>query len=199
MLQILPLRAVAFQLFFLTVAILVEAHVFHRRLKMNPKQSVQYAASLNLLTAVLGWIAFFLFLGSIQATVIPSDIKKAMLNFIFFDQLDDQSMPLLLFLGFFTFFATLGAKWLGLIGLDRLLGVERNLREERTEEELIAAGIEVPRRRKAKESVFVDRSPQSQRLRPRLETVLSACAQSYTVILLLLLFRFLSATVNDVI
>jgi hypothetical protein len=195
MLQVLPLRAVAFQLFFLIVAIIIEAHVFHRRLKMEPKQSIQYAASLNLLTAVLGWIIFFLFLNTTKG--MPLEIERAMLNFIFFDQLDDQSGELLLFMGFATFFGSLGAKWLGLVGLDRLLEIQRDLPVEKSEEELLAEGLELPPKRKAAVSVFRDRRrPKSLRLRPRLATVLSGCAQSYTLILLFLLFRFFSTTLE---
>ena len=56
---VLPLRAIVFQCLLLLVAIALEAKVLRRQLQLGYQPSIRYAASLNLLTVVLGWMAFF--------------------------------------------------------------------------------------------------------------------------------------------
>ncbi|GAB4152382.1 MAG: hypothetical protein Fur0046_31960 [Cyanobacteria bacterium J069] len=122
--SVLPLRAIAFQILFLLMAIAIESHVFAVQLALPPKQpngvspqqSVQIAATLNLLTAMAGWFVFFL----IQPW-LPLPLKQQLLSFIFFDQWSaDAAFPAIL-AGFLTFFASFAVKLLGLAALEWLL------------------------------------------------------------------------------
>jgi hypothetical protein len=98
--SVLPLRAIAFQILFLLMAIAIESHVFAVQLTLPPKQpngispqqSVQIAATLNLLTAIAGWFVFF----SVQS-LLPPLLKQQLLSFIFFDQWSaDAAFPAIL-------------------------------------------------------------------------------------------------------
>lgn len=132
MVDVIPLRAVVLQCLLLAVAIAIEAIVLFRMLKpsanrsISPKESVQYAASINLLSTILGWFAFFSFFGI--ETSLPLEwsrhLETALLNFVFFNQFSDQSLSVLIVLGFFTFFASFAVKQVGLWGLLWLLQSE---------------------------------------------------------------------------
>lgn len=175
--SVVPLRAIAFQIVFLLMAIAIEATVLHKRLNIPPKQSVQFAASLNLLTTVLGWLVTFLLLGT--AAVLPTpllmELKMALMNFIFFDQWANGTAELLIMICFITFFVSLGVKWLGLVGLDWLM-----------KKDLPEAPKVV-----AETSVFTSPQRKPREFRPRLNTTLVANASSYSAILIALLLRII--------
>lgn len=175
--NVFPLRAIAFQIVFLLMAIAIEATVLHKRLNIPPKQSVQFAASLNLLTTVLGWLVTFLLLGT--AAVLPTpllmELKMALMNFIFFDQWANGTAELLIMICFITFFVSLGVKWLGLVGLDWLM-----------KKDLPEAPKVV-----AETSVFTSPQRKPREFRPRLNTTLVANASSYSAILIALLLRII--------
>ncbi|TVR07215.1 MAG: hypothetical protein EA395_13150 [Phormidium sp. GEM2.Bin31] len=57
--MVLPLRAIASQILLLLVAVAIESMVFHRRLAVSRRLSVQYALALDLLCVALGWLGFF--------------------------------------------------------------------------------------------------------------------------------------------
>lgn len=78
--MVLPLRAILFQLLLLLIAIAIEAVIYHRKLKLPRQTSVEYSISLNLLSTVLGWIAFFM----IQTQLSPS-VRIQLISRIFFD------------------------------------------------------------------------------------------------------------------
>ncbi|NJR39502.1 MAG: hypothetical protein HC781_12655 [Leptolyngbyaceae cyanobacterium CSU_1_4] len=82
---VVPLRAIAFQIVFLLMAIAIEATVLHKQLNIPPKQSIQFAASINLLTTVAGWLVTFLLLGTSLSLPTPllTELKIALMNFIF--------------------------------------------------------------------------------------------------------------------
>lgn len=105
-LPVLPLRAIVFQILFLLIAIAIEALVLHRRLLIARRKSVEYAAFMNLLSAILGWIVFFFITAR-----LPRELKAQLLNYIFYDNfltLSRYSKPLpwMILMSFATFLAT---------------------------------------------------------------------------------------------
>lgn len=173
--NVVPLRAIAFQIVFLLMAIAIEATVLHKRLNIPPKQSVQFAASINLLTTVLGWLGTFLLLGTslVLPTPLLTELKVALMNFIFFDQWSDGTVELLIMICFITFFVSLGVKWSGLAGLDWLMKKDLPKAPEVVVET----------------SVFISPQRKPREFRPRLNTTLVANAWSYSAILIALLLR----------
>ncbi len=173
--SVVPLRAIAFQVVFLLMAIAIEGAVLHKRLNIPPKQSVQIAASTNLLTTVMGWLVTFFLLGT--AAVLPTplftELKMALMNFIFFDQWSDGAAELLILICFITFFVSLGVKWAGLVGLDWLM-----------KNKLPAAPEAI-----VETGVFISPQRKPRQFRPRLNTTLVANAASYSAILIALLLR----------
>lgn len=77
---VLPLQLILFQLLFLLVAIALEAMVFHQRLHLTRKTSVEYATSLNLWSVVIGWL-FFLLIENFS----PKSLQAQIVSYIFFD------------------------------------------------------------------------------------------------------------------
>ncbi|HEY9751417.1 MAG TPA: hypothetical protein V6C46_00580, partial [Coleofasciculaceae cyanobacterium] len=68
------------------VAIAIEAYVFRHLLTSKDKQlglktSIQYAITLNLLAAVVGWVSFFL-----AQPFLPPVLRIQLISFIFFNQ-----------------------------------------------------------------------------------------------------------------
>lgn len=130
--DVLPLRAIVLQCLLLSVSIAIESSVLFRLLKtsdnqpISPQQSLQYAASIDLLSTVLGWFTVFSFFNF--ATSLPSgwtrDLETALLNFVFFNQFSNQSLSFLILGGFITFFASFIVKQVGLWGLRWLLQSE---------------------------------------------------------------------------
>lgn len=105
-LPVLPLRAIVFQILFLLIAIAIEALVLQRRLQIARRKSVEYAAFMNLLSAILGWIVFF-FLTS----RLPRELKAQLLSYIFYGNFLTLSpfsnpMPWVILMSFATFMAT---------------------------------------------------------------------------------------------
>lgn len=130
--DVYPFRAIILQCLLLIVSVAIEAVIFQQRLStpddqpLSPKQSVQYAASLNLLSAVLGWFTVFTFFELTE--MLPADwvldLESALLNFIFFNRYSTQSLSVLIVIGFITFFASFLVKQVGLWGLQWLLQLE---------------------------------------------------------------------------
>jgi hypothetical protein len=176
---VVPLRAIAFQIVFLLMAIAIEATVIHKQLDYPAKQSVQFSTSINLLATVLGWLAIFFLLGTspILPTPLLTELKIALLNFIFFDQWTNGTAELLILICFVTFFASLFVKWLGLVGLDLLM--DKKHPEAPVDSDAAPQGVFIAPRRK------------SRLYRPRLGATLIANAWSYGAILVALLLRFI--------
>jgi hypothetical protein len=173
--SVMPLRAIAFQIVFLLMAIAIEATILHKRLNISPKQSVQFAASLNLSTTVLGWLGIFFLLSTslVLPTPLTRELKMALMNFIFFDQRSKGSTELLIMICFVTFFVSLGVKWLGLVGLDWLM--KKDLPE--TPPVVTETRVFISPQRKLRE------------FRPRFDAIFVANAWSYSAILVALLIR----------
>ncbi|WP_017716285.1 filament integrity protein FraC [Kamptonema formosum] len=86
--MVLPLRAILFQVLFLLIAVAIEAMILRWRLKMGPKKSVGYAASLNLLSTVAGWLIFFF-----AAPRLSPDLKAQLISYIFFNNFFSPPAP----------------------------------------------------------------------------------------------------------
>lgn len=76
---IVPLRAILWQILFLTIAIAIESFVLHQKLYLSRRISIEYAASLNLFSTIFGWATFFLF-----NSLLPVGLQQQMINFILF-------------------------------------------------------------------------------------------------------------------
>ncbi|MBD1851551.1 filament integrity protein FraC [Leptolyngbya sp. FACHB-711] len=86
--SVLPLRAIALQILFLLIAIAIESSILYRQLKITPREGVQYAATLNLLSTVMGWIVIFIVLntgvgGQIRRSL---DVEIALISLVLFNQ-----------------------------------------------------------------------------------------------------------------
>lgn len=76
-----PVQTILFQVLFLLIAIALEARVLYRRLRVSRKTSIEYAISINLLAAVIGWLSFF-----IIQNLLPQPFRGQIISFIFFDR-----------------------------------------------------------------------------------------------------------------
>jgi len=106
-------------------------------------------------------------------TPLLTELKMALMNFIFFDQWSNGTAELLIMICFITFFISLGVKWLGLVGLDWLMKKDLPKAPEVLTET----------------SVFISPQRKPRQFRPRLNTTLLANAWSYSAILAALLLR----------
>lgn len=112
--DVLPLRAIAFQLLFLILAIAIEAAVLNVRLDLGRKVSMQYAASINLFTTVLGWVAFF-----VAEPLLPEPYRILVIDYVFFGI--RSIPPMMIGLGFGIFLVTFLLKLQGIEWLELLL------------------------------------------------------------------------------
>ena len=175
-LDVLPLRAILFQFFFLMVAISIDAVVFYRNVEdLDYKPSVQYASVANLSSTCLGWLIFF----GIQP-LLPLGLKEQLISYIFFGQFFPNDwinwMPqTLLGLTFFMFAGTIVVKLISLNLLDRML-----------EKEIKPAEATAMKRTKR----LRKRQEWMRRIHPRQEffmAVLRGCSYSFSAILLVML------------
>lgn len=174
-----------FQSVFLLVAIALEARVLYQRLYLTRRRSVEYATSINLLAAVLGWIAFFLL-----KDLLPPPIKSEIISYIFFDRFltpFPQSFYLVLIsTGVIVFFCAFLIKLKGLQLLEALL--ERTPKEQSQPEHI--SSNQDRKRLKRSVSERVERSVS--RTDPNQATViLLANVYSHSAIALLLALRFI--------
>jgi hypothetical protein len=175
MFSVLPLRAIAFQCLFLLLAIAIEAAVLREVLKLPYRKSVEYAASINLLSTVVGWLIFFSF-----EPLFPADLKLQLINCIFFDQWSSRIAPWIILAGFATFFISFLVK---LSGLDLL----RLLLQDKKEEKETDQDSQAEKNRRYQNTV---RARKNAREGPnQANAILVANALSYTAILLVLFLR----------
>lgn len=175
---ILPLRAIAFQILFLMVAIAIEAGILRQRLRLGFATSVQYATLINLASVVIGWTAFL-----VVEPLSPPDIKAQIISYVLFDQLllngwNARIGGTIFGLGLITFFATffIKAKGLELVmrADDAWKVPQRPLQSSREQ-----------RYSRARQG----RTESQQALSDFTDTVILANAASFSLILLLLLLR----------
>ncbi|HEY9663999.1 MAG TPA: filament integrity protein FraC [Allocoleopsis sp.] len=184
--SVVPFRAVAYQFLFLLVAIAVEATVLRRFLQLSPKQSVQYAASINLLCTIVGWVAFFL-LYTVNSLAVGG-LDPNLLNFIFFDRWSGTVATSLIVIAFLMFFASFGIKQLGLVALKWYL-----YPDERENKQLLAEEPSPPDATPRTKAIRVLRQDDDEPrpMQPQIRAVLVANAWSFTAILAILMLRFL--------
>ena len=112
--DVLPLRAIAFQLLFLFMAIAIEAAVLNERLNLGRKLSMQYSATVNLLSTVVGWMVFF----GVEPW-LPSTARQILVEYVFFGV---RSVPPTVYLiGFAAFVLTFALKLQGIEFLELIL------------------------------------------------------------------------------
>ena len=121
--DVLPLRAVLFQLLFLVTAIALESMVLRNRLGLDRKISIQFAATTNLLSTVIGWMLFFV----IEPLLSP-ELHSQLISYIFFDLTTNP--PLLIGLAFVSFIATFLVKLEAITWLELLLGMKKDAETE---------------------------------------------------------------------
>jgi hypothetical protein len=176
MFSVMPLRAIAFQCLFLLLAIAIEAAVLREALKLPYRKSVEYAASINLLSTAVGWLIFF----SLEP-LVPLNLKFQLINCIFFDQWSSSIAAWVILAGFATFFISFLVK---LSGLDLLRLLLQDKAEKEPEQE-----TQVEKSRRYQNTV---RARKNAREGPsRANAVLIANALSYTAILLVLFIRII--------
>lgn len=175
---ILPLRAIAFQCLFLLVAIALEAAVLRQRLRQPFRTSIEYAATINLFTASLGW---FVLLGG--EPLLPSRFKQQVMSYVLFDRFfgetwDTNVVVVLLMAAVLAFFGTFFVKLKGLQGLQWLLGIQR------PQQKLPQTLTRQQKYNRARRGGLAIAAPSRQAL-----AVLQANALSFSAILILLLIR----------
>ena len=204
--SVLPLRAIVYQSLFLLIAIAIEAWVLHRHLRTDPRQSIQYATSINLLCTIVGWLAFFFFFTFFSA--LPSGattrFETNLIDFIFFDRWSSETATSLIFISFIMFFASFGIKQAGLNGLKWLLQTDAKKEDKKPVEE-VSEGVTVPTEptpTRNRSAIRVSQREVSRRefqttLKPQARAVLFANAWSFSAILGILILRFVfQSTLN---
>ncbi len=96
---ILPIGAIFFEILFLLAAIPIEAYVLNKWLKFDKRTSIFYAIALNVFSSVIGWIVFFMI-----EPMLPIAIKAELINYVFFNKLQDPSIGTMIVLLSFTIF-----------------------------------------------------------------------------------------------
>jgi hypothetical protein len=180
---VLPLQLIVFQVLFLLVAIALESRVFHRRLKLTRKNSVQYATSLNLWSVVIGWLIFL-----ILESLLPQFLRIQIISFIFFDQPIgsplNEADPRIIFIGIVIFFFSFFVKILGFEFIKIWIHNQPNP---------FSTSSDISNKRP---SLFSQPKRKITQYKPNFAfAVLLANAYSYSAILLLLVLRFMD--VND--
>ncbi len=105
---ILPIGAIFFEILFLLTAIPVEAYVLNKWLKFDKRTSIFYAIALNVFSSVIGWIVFFA-----AEPKLPIALKAELINYVFFNKLQDPSIStMIVLLSFTIFLATFLVKFL---------------------------------------------------------------------------------------
>jgi hypothetical protein len=175
---ILPLKAIAFQIMFLMVAVAIEAGILRQRLRLGFKQSVQYATVVNLASVVVGWIAFLV----IEPLSTPP-VKAQIISYVFFDRLmingwTAQIGGALFAIGLVMFFVTFFIK---AKGLELILRSEGKWAAPKKNEK-------VPRDQRYSRA-RAGQTESQQAIATFIDAVIQANAASFTAILILLLLR----------
>ncbi|MGB3492083.1 MAG: filament integrity protein FraC [Elainellaceae cyanobacterium] len=123
----LPLTVVLTQALLMLLAIAIEAVVIQRQLQFAPRKSIEYSASVNLLSTVLGWFVFFVM---VETVPLPETLELEVLNLVFFDQPVEGGLIWLLTLGLITFFGTIVVESIGFTMLQWLLDERKPIEEE---------------------------------------------------------------------
>ncbi|HAZ45341.1 MAG TPA: hypothetical protein DDW76_18445 [Cyanobacteria bacterium UBA11369] len=175
---VLPLRAIVFQMLFLSLAIAIEALVFQKQWKLSRKASIEYSLGLNLFSTCLGWLVFF----AVQSFLSPN-LKKQIITFVFFNNIvENAAVPIGLVYGEVALIVFLAFVFI-LIAELVFLDVWRNLVKEAPPAE---KQQESGRYRPTLTSSLYKRYYDSAKARITSSTILVANAYSGTAILLML-------------
>jgi hypothetical protein len=173
---VLPLRAIVFQMLFLSLAIAIEALVFQKQWKLSRKASIEYSLGLNLFSTCLGWLVFF-----VVQSFLSANLKKQIITFVFFNNIvENSTIPLGLIYGEVALMVFLAFVFI-LIAELLFLDVWRNLLKEETPAE------QGNKYRPTITSSLYKRYYDSAKSRITSSTILVANAYSGTAILLILL------------
>lgn len=179
--NVFPIKTVLFQFLFLLITISLEGLILRRLLRLGRRTSIEYSASINLLTVFLGWLTFFFIL-----PFLPEPLRGVLISYIFFDRLiPAQIAPfytLLVIIAFGIFLAAYIIKIVGLRILQILLGVP------------ITKVSSIAPTKTLSNSFLPNRSPERQVLKYQANqavAVLLANACSHTVISLLLVLIYI--------
>lgn len=88
---VLPLRMILLEVLILWLAIAVESWFFQRLLKVSPKMSVEYAATMNLFSTCIGWLIFFYL-----ETLLSPEQRELLIAFVLLGQWEPISAGLIL-------------------------------------------------------------------------------------------------------
>lgn len=181
---VLPARAIAFQILFLLVAIALEALVLYRRLPYSYKNSVRYAATLNLLSTFVGWVIFF----NVQQ-VLPESLRVQLISFFFFERFfpndwQGSMAPMMVTIALGTFLGVIVAEYQALTLLEIMLETRK---PEETTDTILKSRDRFKFRRLEEGGILF-------RKNDRAYTLLIANSLSFSAVLLLLLFRWLDQT-----
>ncbi len=119
---VLPLRAIVFQCLFLLLTIAMEGVVFQRVLKTGYKDSMRYAATINLFSTFVGWVVFF-----VAQPLLPQALRLQLISYVFFERFLANTWmvrvsPVLVGLSLVIFFGTFLIELQALEILEFLLG-----------------------------------------------------------------------------
>ncbi|MGF1538744.1 MAG: filament integrity protein FraC [Elainellaceae cyanobacterium] len=172
---LLPLKVISTQALLLLFVIAIESVVLRRRLKFSPRKSVEYAMSLNLLSLVLGWFAFFAGLALLANSDSVEAVETDLINLLFLNGQLPNTFLWIVIAGFITFFLTVFIEILGFVQLQQLRG-------EREEIELRYG------RRKPKFPMGYRREPRAGQPEAKpAYAILIANATSYSLMLIVLI------------
>ncbi|MGC1306678.1 MAG: filament integrity protein FraC [Phormidesmis sp.] len=175
---ILPLRAIAFQVLFLMVAIAIEAGILRQRLRLGFQTSVQYALAVNLASVVAGWIGFL----AIEPLASQA-IKTQVIGYVLFNRLlrngwTTEVGATLFGIALVGFFATFFIK---VKGLELMMKADDAWRIPK-KPKMLSREARYMRARQG-------RTETQQAMSSFTDTVIQANAASFTAILLLLILR----------
>ncbi|MDX2228075.1 MAG: hypothetical protein NW220_00465 [Leptolyngbyaceae cyanobacterium bins.349] len=181
---VLPARAIAFQILFLLVAIALEALVLYRRLPYDYKTSVRYAATINLLSTFVGWVFFF----NVQQ-LLPEDLRIQLISFFFFERFfpngwAEGMAPLVITTALGIFLGVIVTEYQGLTLLETILETRKPDAET---ESILKSRDRFKFQRLQEGSVLFKKND-------RAYTLLVANSLSFSVILVILLLRWLDQT-----
>lgn len=182
---VFPIPTILLQFVFLLVAIAVEGVILHRLLRLSRRTSIEYAASINLLTTILGWLTFFFVI-----PLLPQPLQGQLISYIFFDRLLTSQLPavytMILLTGFTIFLASFLIKLTAVKFLQILLDHSpRKNDKDLLRKPLSYRGL---LERKDNQDLFPSKPNQA-------VAVLVANACSYSALLLLLVLRFIQVHV----
>jgi hypothetical protein len=159
------------------MAIAIEGFILHRQLKFSRKTSIQYAASLNLLSTIVGWLLFFF-----VQPLLPINIKIQLISYIFFNRFFYSVSPYSNFFSISLFiiylFFSFMVKLQGLKSLDSLLMESNSISQ-------IFVKLTSLRYNKKKSSHLY-----STKYPSKATAILLANAYSHSAILLILILRY---------